>query len=164
VSSEKELYEREIEVEREEHRAFPEEELEELELILRAKGMAPERARAAAADLMRDPEQALDTHVREELGIDPHDLDSPWVAAGSSFAAFAAGAAVPVVPFLATSGRGAVVAAAVLSVIALMVVGALISVFTSRSALRSGLRMVAIGALASAVTFGIGSLIGVTLD
>lgn len=164
VSSQRELYQREIEVEREEHRTFPQEEREELELILRAKGLPPERAAAAASDLMADPDQALDTHVREELGLDPDDLDSPWVAAGSSFASFAVGATVPILPYLLTTGPTALIAAAALSIVALMVVGALISLFTSRSALRSGLRMVAIGTLASAVTYGIGSLVGVALD
>ncbi len=103
---------------------------------------------------------ALDTLAREELGLDPQALGSPWVAASSSFAAFALGAVLPVIPFLFGSGTSATVVAAVLSIVALFGVGASTSIFTGRHAGRAGLRMALIGAVVAAVTFGIGSVVG----
>lgn len=164
VRSQRELYEREIEVERWELAEFPDDERLELELIYEAKGLDSETARTLAEQIMADPEVALDTLVREELGLNPADLGSPWGAALASFLAFAAGAVVPLLPFLFTAGPQALVAAALLSALALAAVGTAISVFTGRAAWRSALRMVAIGGGAALVTFLIGSLIGVTLD
>jgi VIT1/CCC1 family predicted Fe2+/Mn2+ transporter len=103
---------------------------------------------------------ALDTLAREELGLDPQTLGSPWVAAGSSFVAFALGAVLPVIPFLFGSGTAATIVAAVLSIVALFAVGASTSIFTGRHAGRAGLRMALIGAVVAAFTFGIGSLVG----
>ncbi|HYT38119.1 MAG TPA: VIT1/CCC1 transporter family protein, partial [Acidimicrobiia bacterium] len=104
VQSQRELYEREIAVEREELSAFPEEELEELILIYQAKGLSEDEATALAGRIMRRPESALDTLTREELGLAPGDLGSPWVAALSSLGAFSVGAFIPVIPFLAGAG------------------------------------------------------------
>ncbi len=163
VRSQSELYEREIEVEAEELRRFPEEEREELELIYRAKGVPRREAAALAERIMSDPDTALDTLAREELGIDPSDLASPWVAAGSSFVAFALGALVPLLPFLMAAGTASLLAAAVISGLALFGVGASLSIFTGRGALRSGIRMTLIGGLAAAATYGIGSLVGVAV-
>jgi len=109
---------------------------------------------------MTRPEVALDTMAREELGLDPGELGSPWVAAGSSFASFTAGALVPLLPFLFGSGTAAVVVSAGLSALALFAVGAMISVVTSRGVVRTGLRMLVIGGAVAALTYGIGSLIG----
>jgi VIT1/CCC1 family predicted Fe2+/Mn2+ transporter len=164
VRSQRELFEREIAVERWELQEFPEDERRELELIYRAKGLDEGTARQLVDRIMADPEVALDTLVREELGLNPNDLGSPWSAAISSFLAFATGALVPLLPFLFTVGVGAIIASGVLSALALTGVGAAISVFTGRSAWRSGLRMVAIGGGAAAITYLIGSLVGVTLD
>jgi VIT1/CCC1 family predicted Fe2+/Mn2+ transporter len=164
VRSQRELYEWEIGLERDELRHFPEEEREELALIFRAKGVEREEAEALAERLMRRPETALDTLVREELGLDPSELVSPWVAAASSFATFALGALAPVVPYLVTSGTAALAAAAALSGFLLLGVGAALSVFTGRSAIRSGLRMLGVGALSAAATFGVGRLIGVSVS
>lgn len=163
VRSQKELYEREIEIEAEELRAFPEEEQEELALIYRAKGIEPEAADKLAERIMLRKSAALDTLVREELGLDPGDLASPWVAAFSSFFAFAIGAFMPVLPFLIAEGTVALWAAAGLSGVVLALVGLLISVFTGRSAFVSAARMVLIGAAAAAITYGVGSLVGTTL-
>lgn len=160
VRSQRELYEREIAVEAEELEHFPEEEREELELIYRAKGLPQAEAQALAQQLMADPEGALDTLAREELGIDPTDLASPTVAAAASFVSFALGAVIPVLPFLFAAGTAALVTAALSSAVALFAVGAAISVLTGRSPLLSGARMVAIGALAAAVTYGVGALVG----
>jgi vacuolar iron transporter family protein len=117
-----------------------------------------------AAALMQDPEKALDTKVREELGLDPDELGSPWGAAGSSFAAFSVGAVVPLVPFLLGNGLPALLGALGASFLALFIVGALVSVVTGRGLMFSGLRQVAIGAIAAAVTYGVGTLIGVTVS
>jgi VIT1/CCC1 family predicted Fe2+/Mn2+ transporter len=114
-----------------------------------------------AAHLMEDPEIALDTKVREELGLDPHELGSPWGAGLGSFLAFTVGAAVPVLPYLMTDGTAAFVASLALSLVALFLVGAAVSLLTGRSAIYSGLRQMAIGGLAAAVTYAVGSIIGV---
>ena len=119
VQSQRELYEREIAVEREELAAFPEEELEELILIYQAKGLSEDEAKALAGRIMRRPESALDTLTREELGLAPGDLGSPWVAALSSFGSFAVGALIPVVPFLFGSGPAALIVAIGLSAVSL---------------------------------------------
>jgi vacuolar iron transporter family protein len=161
VRSQRELYEREIAMERDELAHFPEEEAEELALIFRAKGVDREQADALVKNLMSRPDTALDTLVREELGIDPSELVSPWVAATSSFGTFALGALVPVIPFLVGSGGAALGAAAGAAAVMLLAVGAAISVFTGRPALRNGVRMLVIGALSSAATFGVGKLVGV---
>jgi VIT1/CCC1 family predicted Fe2+/Mn2+ transporter len=164
VRSQRELYEREIEVEREEIAAFPEEEAGELALIYRAKGLEPAEADAVAKRLMKQPDTALDTMVREELGLDPAELASPWIAAGSSFVAFAVGAVLPVIPFLFVSGVAAIGSAAIISALTLFAVGGAISIFTGRRASAIGLRMIAIGIVTSAITFGIGKLIGVSVS
>jgi len=161
VRSQRELYENELRIEEQELAAFPEEEREELELIYQAKGVDPAEAKALVENIMSRPDVALDTLAREELGLDPTTLGSPWVAAGSSFAAFATGAFLPVLPFLFSSGAVAVVTSAVLSVLALFAVGSAISVFTGRHAGRSGLRMAVIGILVATATFLIGKLVGV---
>jgi VIT1/CCC1 family predicted Fe2+/Mn2+ transporter len=160
IRSQRELYENELRIEQEELRAFPEEERDELEMIYRAKGIAPDDARALVDAIMDRNDVALDTLAREELGLDPQTLGSPWVAAGSSFAAFALGAALPVIPFLFGSGTAPTIVAAALSIVALFAVGASTSIFTGRHAGRAGLRMALIGAVVAAVTFGIGSLVG----
>jgi vacuolar iron transporter family protein len=164
VRSQRELYENELRIEEQELEAFPDEEREELELIYQAKGVDPAEAKALVDNIMARPDVALDTLAREELGIDPGGLASPWVAAGSSFAAFAAGAFLPVVPFFFGSGVAAVATSAVLSVLALFGVGCVISVFTGRHAGRSGLRMAAIGAVVATATFLIGKLVGVGVN
>jgi len=167
MRAQRELFERQIELERQELEVSPEEEKREISLIYRAKGVSREQADAMAAQLMQDPEVALDTLVREELGLDPSSLGSPWGAATGSFLAFAGGAVVPVLPFIFAPASedvslGYVVVSAVLSLVALFGVGASLSLFTGRSALFSGLRQTALGAAAAALTYVIGSVIGVS--
>lgn len=166
VRSQSELYEHEIEAEREELRYFPEEERDELELIYRAKGLTPEEAKRLADRLLEDPDSALDTLTREELGIDPEEVGGAgaWVAAGSSFVSFAFGAVIPLLPFLFLAGTAQLVLAAVLSALALASVGGFLGVFTGRSVAWSGLRMVLIGGAAAAATYLIGTLFGVALS
>jgi VIT1/CCC1 family predicted Fe2+/Mn2+ transporter len=160
VQSQRELYEREIAVEREELAAFPEEELEELILIYQAKGLSEDEATALAGRIMRRPETALDTLTREELGLAPGDLGSPWVAAVSSFGAFAAGAFIPVVPFLFGAGTAALGVAVAFSAVTLFIVGSAIALLTGRSSLRGGARMVAIATVVGLASYLIGRLIG----
>jgi VIT1/CCC1 family predicted Fe2+/Mn2+ transporter len=162
VKSSRELYENQISVEREELEAFPAEEEEELRLIYEAKGLDADAAKRLARRIMSgDRQVAVDTMAREELGIDPDELGgSEWVAAGTSFVLFGAGAIIPLLPFLLGSGIGAIVASTLLSGIALFGLGAAITLLTGRDALRSGLRQLAFGLVAAAITFGIGALLG----
>lgn len=165
VNSARELYEHQVANEAEELKQVPDEELEELVLIYQAKGLGETEARALAGRLMANKDTALDTLVREELGLDPKELGgSPWAAAGWSFCLFAAGAAVPVLPLFMTHGLAATISSAVASAVALACVGAGTSLFTGRSALFSAARQIAIGALAAAMTFAMGMLAGVTLS
>lgn len=163
MRSQRELYEREIAIEADELAHFPEEERHELELIYQAKGVSPEEARVLAERLMADPATALDTLAREELGVDPADLPSPWLAATSSFVSFAGGAVLPIIPFLIFAGFAATVAAVLGSLVALFSMGAAISVFTGRRTVRSGVRMAIVGGLAAIATYVLGSLVGVTV-
>ncbi len=159
--SQREMFEHQISQEREELERYPKEEAEELALIYAARGIPLDEARDVASHLIANPENALDTLAREELGLNPDDLGSPIGAAGSSFIAFAVGASLPLIPFLIGAGNGVAIAAAI-SGAALFVVGALLSLFSGKNAWLSGLRMLAIGAAAAAATYGIGSLFNVS--
>jgi vacuolar iron transporter family protein len=163
MQSQRELFERQIALERAEMEAMPEEEEAELAAVYRTKGFTREEAARIAHRVFADRETALDTLVREELGLDPDELGSPWGAAVGSFLAFAVGALVPVIPHLFLSGPPAFYAALVASLVALFAVGAGVSLLTGRSTLYSGLRQVAIGAAAATVTYAVGSIIGVTV-
>jgi vacuolar iron transporter family protein len=164
VQSSRELYERQIAIERVELTEVPAEEEEELALIYQAKGLSEEQARALAARLMGDQGMALDTLTREELGIDPGELGgSAWEAAGMSFLLFAVGAIVPVVPFLVLSSTVAVILSVLLSTLGLFGIGAAITLLTGRSIWYSGARQVLVGLIAAAITFGIGRIIGITI-
>ena len=164
VRSQREMYEYQIALEREEIAEYPEEEAEELALIYEARGVALEQARAVSQALLAHPDQALDVLSREELGLNPDDLGSPWGAATASFLSFGSGAAVPLIPFLVhMSGDRALIATAALTVLALFAVGLAISLFTGRQALRGALRMVLIGGGAGIVAFGVGRALGALL-
>jgi vacuolar iron transporter family protein len=164
VTSSRELNQKQIATEAEELREVPEEEKEELVLIYRAKGIEENQARALAERLLSNPETALDTLAREELGIDPEELGgSAWQAGLWSFLLFAAGAIVPVAPFIFLTGTTAFVASLAASAIALMAIGVGTSLFTGRSALFSALRQLAIGAAAAGITYGVGAAVGVSL-
>jgi VIT1/CCC1 family predicted Fe2+/Mn2+ transporter/rubrerythrin len=161
MQSQRELFEHQIELERAEMEAMPEEEEAELAASYRGKGFSPDEATRIAHRIFQDPDAALDMLVREELGLDPDELGSAWGAAAGSFVAFAAGALVPVVPYLVAGGTTAVVVSLGLSLVALFAVGAAVSLLTGRSFLFSGTRQLAIGLGAAIVTYVIGSLIGV---
>src|SRR5438034_1140763 len=163
MQSQRELFERQIALERAEMEAMPEEEEAEMAALYRAKGFRDDEAKAIAHRLFEDPERALDQLIREELGLDPDELGSPFGAAGGSFVAFAIGAFIPVAPYIVTFGAGAFAASILLSVVALFGVGVGVSLLTGRSALFSGARQVGIGAAAAIVTYAVGSLIGVSV-
>jgi vacuolar iron transporter family protein len=160
MSSQREMYQREISLEQAELEEKPDEERSELVLIYRAKGLSRLDAERLADKIMADREVALDTLAREELGLDPAELGSPWMAAVSSLFAFAIGAFVVVLPYLAGSGTAALGAAIGLALAAMFAVGATIGALNGRSAIRMGLRQMFVGAVAAAVTYGVGHLIG----
>lgn len=155
-----ELLERELEMERTEIARRPESERRELAQIYRSRGVAAEIADELASHMMRDPKLALETHAREELGIDPSSLGRPLAASASSFVSFASGALLPLLPWFFTQGRSAVVLSAVVAAIVAVVVGVGLSRFTGQPAARSAMRQLALAAVPAAVTF----LIGTTFD
>jgi len=164
VKSQREVLEYQIGLEREELEKYPKEEAAELALIYEARGVPKEEAEQLATRMIADPKHALSTLAREELGLDPDELASPWLAALSSFLSFAGGAFLPLAPFLFMAGGPALMVAVGLAGAALFGVGATLSLFTGRSALRGGLRMLLIGGSAGAGTYLIGSLLGVNLS
>jgi vacuolar iron transporter family protein len=163
VRSQRELFEYQISLERDELKEYPDAEAQELALIYKAKGLSGGEAERVAKQLVADPEHALDTLAREELGLNPDELGSPWGAAISSLLSFALGAAVPLVPFALAAGTHALTIAGVLTAVALFGVGATLSLFTGRAAVFSGARMLLLGALAAAITYAVGKLFGVGL-
>jgi vacuolar iron transporter family protein len=163
MRSQREFHEYQISLEREELDQYPGEEAAELALIYQAKGVAPEEARRMAQALIADPDQALDTLAREELGLNPDELGSPWGAAVSSFAAFGIGALVPLLPFFLLSADQALLGVLAATGISLFGVGAALSLFTGLNAWLGGLRMLGIGAAAGAATWIIGKGLGVVL-
>jgi VIT1/CCC1 family predicted Fe2+/Mn2+ transporter len=157
MRSQRELYEYQIDLERAELALYPEEEAEELALIYSARGMNLADARRLTRKMVCEPEHALDLLAREELGLNPNDLGSPWGAALFSFAAFTAGAVIPLTPFLAGFDRQtAIVISAALAAGSLFVVGAALSLFTGKSAVFGGFRMLLIGGGAGLTTHAIG--------
>ncbi len=163
VASQRDLLARQIDMEKREVEEAPEEEAAELALIFQGKGLSPEQATQTATEIFKNPDHALDTLVREELGLDPEDLGSPVQAAGSSFVMFAIGAAVPVIPFLFLAGTAAVLVAAGVAGVVLGGVGMLVGFLSGTSPWRGGARMLALGALAAGITYGVGRLFGATV-
>jgi vacuolar iron transporter family protein len=165
VQSARELFAHQIGIEKQELEQAPEEEKEELALIYQAKGLPSDEAERLAERLLSDPGSALDTLAREELGVDPDELGgSAWVAAATSFALFAGGAIIPVLPFFFTHGLPGVFWSAGASAGALFFTGAVITLVTGKNPVSAGLRQVLFGMLAAAVTFGLGRLIGVNIS
>jgi VIT1/CCC1 family predicted Fe2+/Mn2+ transporter len=165
VTNATELARTQIDREREELEHTPEAEQKELALIFQAKGLQRSDAQRVAGEIMRDKSAALDTLVREELGIDPAELGgNPWSAAGFSFALFAVGAVFPVLPFLVLDGMPAVMGSIGTSAFALGAVGVMSSLFSGRSVGFSAARQIVVGCAAAAVTYGVGALLGVSLS
>ena len=164
VNTSRESYQRQIDAEAMELEHFPDEEKEELALIYQAKGLPEDQAKALAERLIANKKTALDTLVREELGIDPDELGgSAWAAGASSFVLFSVGAIVPVAPFFLLTGLHAVIGSLAFSGLALFLIGAGTTLFTGRGVVFSGLRQLAVGLAAAGITYGIGHLIGVTV-
>jgi VIT1/CCC1 family predicted Fe2+/Mn2+ transporter len=164
VASQRDLLKRQVDLEARELAEDPDEEEAELRAIFQGKGLSAAQAADMARTIMKDPRQALDTLVREELGLDPTDLGSPYGAAGASFVMFAIGAAVPLVPFFVAAGRIATTGSAVLSGAVLAAVGGLLGVLSGTGFFRSAFRMIALAAVAAGATIAIGRLIGVSVS
>lgn len=163
VRSQREMYEYQIGLEADELEEYPEEEAGELALIYEARGVERDTARRMANDIIADPDRALDALAREELGLNPDELGSPWGASTSSFIAFSGGALIPLLPFLVVGAADALPASIAMTGVALFSVGATLSLFIGRRAFLGGLRMLAIGAGAGGLTYLIGRMLGVAL-
>lgn len=164
VKSSQELYENQMEIEMEELETNPENERKELELIYKAKGIPAEQASRMAEEILKNPVQAHEILVKEELGINAEDLEgSAFEAAIYSFILFAIGAIIPVIPFIFLSGTTAILLSTAASAVGLFIIGAAITLFTGKSIWYSGFRQVIFGLAAAAITFGIGKLIGVAV-
>jgi vacuolar iron transporter family protein len=160
VTNQNELVHAEVAVEARMHARFPEAEQAELASTFRGYGADDETAHRMAAAVSRDPGTALRFHTREELGVDPHDLPSPVLAGGASLAAFSVGAVIPLLPYLL--GWPSLFAALIVTAAALLAGGMIVGRVTGRPVVHAGLRQLALGAIAVAVTYGIGHIIGGT--
>ncbi len=164
VNTARESAQRQIATEADELEQVPEEEKEELSLIYQAKGLPDDLAKSLAEQLIANKKTALDTLVREELGIDPEELGgSAWAAASTSFLLFAVGAVFPVAPYFELAGLPAIIASLLASGMALFLIGAGTTLFTGRVVVLSGTRQLLVGFAAAGVTFGIGKLIGIAV-
>jgi VIT1/CCC1 family predicted Fe2+/Mn2+ transporter len=163
VASQRDLLARQVAMEKREIDEAPEEEAAELALIFKQKGLSTEQASRTAAELLKNPDSAADTLVREELGLDPNDLGSPMGAALSSFAMFSVGAFLPLVPFLATSGTLAVSLSSALAFVVLAGVGGLVGFLSGTSVWKGAARMAGLAAVAAGVTYGVGRIFGATV-
>jgi vacuolar iron transporter family protein len=161
LKAQTELVERELDIERDAIARRPDRERRELAAIYRSRGVDAAIADTMATQMMSTPDLALETHAREEMGVNPAELGSPLTASGASFGSFAVGAAIPLGPWLWARGNGALVASLVLAALAAVVVGASLARFTGRSTVASAARQVAIATVAAAITFGVGRLVGV---
>ena len=164
MKAQSELLQRELDLERIEIARRPENERRELAQIYRSRGVEASAADRLAAEMMADPDLALQTHAREELGIDPDELGAPLHAAGTSFGSFGVGALVPVLPWFFLSGTAAIVASMVAGALAAVVIGVLLARYAERSVVPSALRQLGIAALAAGVPYAIGRAVGVNLS
>jgi vacuolar iron transporter family protein len=162
VRVQNELFERELEMERVELRRNPAAETVELAELYRSRGLHEDAAHEMAAAIMRDPDVALETHAREELGFDPASLASPRDAAVASLGAFSLGAFVPLAPWFAGSGAAATIASLSVAVVAALLVGLAISRFTQRSPGRSMLRQLAFTLVPAGITYLVGTAVGIS--
>jgi VIT1/CCC1 family predicted Fe2+/Mn2+ transporter len=161
VQSSRELNQRQIDIETEEMLNSPEEEMLELALIYQSKGMNKEESEKMAAKVFENKESAIDTLVKEELGLDQEELGgSAWEAALTSFVLFAVGAIIPLLPFLISSHFHPVMLSLGISTLGLFFLGAIITFYTGKSTWYSGLRQVFFGLLAAGLVYGIGRVIG----
>jgi vacuolar iron transporter family protein len=163
MTAQRELLERELNVERRALSRSPEGETNELRRLYEQRGIDPDVARDMATQVMADPDLALETHAREEMGINTQNLGSPLQAAAASFVTFAVGAFIPLLPWLYSKGNPALVASVILGVVASLTVGVVLAAFTERPLVRTALRQLAVTVVAAAVTYGVGRAIGTGL-
>jgi VIT1/CCC1 family predicted Fe2+/Mn2+ transporter len=164
MKAQSELLQRELDLERLEIERRPETERRELAQIYKSRGVAADVADRLATEMMADPELALQTHAREELGIDPDELGAPVHAATSSFGSFGVGAVVPVLPWFVLSGMAAIISSVVAGAIAAIVIGVMLARFTERPAVPSAMRQLGIAVFAAGVPYLIGRVVGVTIN
>lgn len=162
VKSQREVFEYQIAIEREELQEYPEEEAEELALIYQARGVPEKDANHLANLLIANPETSLNTLAREELGLNPEDLVSPLGAMLASFFSFTFGAIIPLLAFFFSTGTNALMISIASTAFTLIGIGMTLSLFTNQPALKSGVRMLLIGTIAGIITYSIGHLLGVT--
>ena len=162
VRAQKELAQKELDIERQELADEPEAELRELAAMYRARGVDPDDAMTVAKILMSNEHVALDTHARLELGIDPDQFGAPAKAAVTSFLAFTVGAILPLFPWFFTSGTAGVVLSIIVGGVAALLLGAFIGAMAGRSVLGTAVRQLLVAALAAGVTYGVGHLLGVS--
>jgi len=160
MTVQRELFERELDVERRAIRDSPEGETEELVEVFIKKGMAPELARRLATEVMANPEFALETHAREEFGVDPAALGSPVKASAASFVAFVLGAFLPLLPWLITSGGTAIAWSIGLGAVAALALGGALGQLSGRPRLIGAMRSLAVAVLAAGVTYAVGHAVG----
>jgi VIT1/CCC1 family predicted Fe2+/Mn2+ transporter len=163
MKAQSELLERELEMEALELRRSPDAERAELTQLYESRGVDPDVAGELATEMMRTPELALETHAREELGVDPSSLGNPYQAAFASAGSFAAGALVPLVPWFFASGVVAVMVSLVLGAAASILIGTALARYTGRSAVHSSVRQLIVTVAAASVTYGLGALVGTSL-
>ena len=159
MTAQRELYEKEIEVERRSLEESPEDEVQELIDVFLKQGISDTTARLMANEIMQNPEAALRLHAREELGIDPAAIGSSWRAAVSSFVSFSVGAVMPLLPWFWAS-TWSVWLSISLGAVASVSVGAATGIFAGRGPVRSALRQLVVTTLAAGVTYGVGRIIG----
>jgi vacuolar iron transporter family protein len=162
VRAQQEMVEREVAVEHQELADDPAGETKELAGMYQAQGLSAEDAHTVARILSANPDIALDTHARLELGVDPQAPGSAWQAATSSFLSFSVGAILPLFPWFFTEGTGAVIASVIIGAVAALALGAAIGLMAGRNVMGTALRQLAVAAVAAAVTYGVGSLLGVS--
>jgi vacuolar iron transporter family protein len=160
MSTQRELFERELDIERRALHDTPEIETQELIEIFKDKGIAPDLAQKLAVEVMSDPQLALETHAREEFGVDPNVLGSPVTSALASFLAVSIGSFIPLVPWLIGSGGGAILWSIALSATAAFTLGGLLGTFTARPWWLSAMRSLGLAAVAAGVTYAIGRAVG----
>ena len=159
----RELMERELDLERQALDTMPHVETVELAQIYQSKGMEAAQAREMAEQMMRDPERALEVHALEELGISPNALGSPLTASSSSFVAFSVGALVPLLPWFVGGGAAAIACSLVLATIAAVAVGYAIARTTTRRAPIAIVRQLGYTLIPAVLTFLIGKAVGVNV-
>ncbi len=163
VRSQREVFEYQIAIEKQELEEYPEEEMEELSLIYQARGIPLEQANQLANIMISNPDTGLDTLAREELGLNPNELVSPIGAMVSSFISFSVGAAIPLLPFLFSNSSWNLAVCIGVTALTLFLIGNILSLFTNRNPIVSGLRMLVVGAIAGGLTYLIGGILGVSM-